>query len=420
MSLFGMMRTSVSGMAAQAARLSSVADNIANSDTTGYKRSSTEFSELVRPGTRALNASSESSGGVVTQLRRNVTQAGALRYTSSSTDIAVNGSGFLVGADANGQPHLTRAGSFVPNADGELVNTAGLKLMGYDVTNGTPAPVANGFGGLVPISISQTDLIAEPTRLAVFSANVPASDTAVTGDTPADNSATTTFGHKTSLVAYDNLGGTQLLDIFHTKTGANTWEISVFDQASAGGGSGFPYATGPLATQTLTFDGTNGQLLSGSTMAVPIPSGQSATFDLTGMTQLAGDYTVFDATTDGNAPQQITSVDIDASGALNARYGNGTVRELYRIPLANVVSPDNLQGRTGSVFMESTESGQVQVGFPGEGNLGTIIAGALEQSNVDIAEELTSMIQSQRGYTANSKVFQTGSDLMDVLVNLKR
>ena len=103
-----------------------------------------------------------------------------------------------------------------------------------------------------------------------------------------------------------------------------------------------------------------------------------------------------------------------------ARFGDGSFRALYRIPLANVASPDQLTAQTGSIFLQSQDSGDVQIGFAGEGSMGNIIPSALEQSNVDLAEELTTMIQSQRGYTANSKVFQTGSDLMDVLVNLKR
>ena len=103
-----------------------------------------------------------------------------------------------------------------------------------------------------------------------------------------------------------------------------------------------------------------------------------------------------------------------------ARYGDGSFRALYQIPLANVISPDQLTAQTGSIFTEGQDSGAIQIGFPGDGNLGILVPGALEQSNVDLASELTMMISSQRGYTANSKVFQTGSDLLDVLVNLKR
>jgi len=138
------------------------------------------------------------------------------------------------------------------------------------------------------------------------------------------------------------------------------------------------------------------------------------------MTQLAADYIPFVAEVNGNSPSPIKKIDFDDDGTVYARYQDGSFRALYQIPLATVVSADRLTAETGSIFVESQNSGSVQLGFAGQGGLGIIVPSALEQSNVDLAEELTAMIQSQRGYTANSKVFQTGSDLMDVLVNLKR
>jgi len=130
MGLFGMMRTSVSGMAAQANRLSAVADNIANSDTTGFKRYTSQFSQLVTPGVRSGGSSAFSSGGVLSYTNQAVSDQGPLNYTTSSTDLAIAGNGFFVVNDKNGTPMLTRAGSFVPDATGRLVNTAGMVLTG--------------------------------------------------------------------------------------------------------------------------------------------------------------------------------------------------------------------------------------------------------------------------------------------------
>ena len=416
-----MMRTSVSGMQAQGTRLSAVADNIANADTTGYKRYSAEFSQLVRPGVMALNGSGGESGGVLSDLRQAVSVQGSLRYTQSRTDLAVNGTGLFVVQDETGAPFLTRAGSFVPDDEGRLVNSAGLYLTGYDTSNGTAAPVANGFGGLVPVTVSQTDLTAAPTTQGTFSANLPAGADAVTGERPSGNAATAEWSAKTSLVTYDNLGEVKLVDLYFTKTGANAWEATAFAQADAAPGTGFPYASPPLASVALAFDPATGKLAGGADeLAFTVPNGAATALSLAGMTQLATDYVVAEASVNGNAPEPISDITIDADGSLFARYGDGTFRSLYRIPLARVVSPDNLEARTGSVFQVSPTSGDVQIGFPGEGASGTILAGALEQSNVDMGEELTTMIQAQRGYTANSKVFQTGSELLDVLVNLKR
>ncbi|MGI9353869.1 MAG: flagellar hook protein FlgE [Rhizobiaceae bacterium] len=422
MSLLGMIRTSVSGMQGQANRLSAVADNIANSDTTGYKRYYTEFSQLVSPGVQSVNSSEIGSGGVLTDVRQSVSQQGTLNYTNSVTDLAINGNGFFVVRDTSGFPYLTRAGSFVPDAEGRLVNASGMRLAGYSLENGPAAPVANGYNGLQDVSIVDTDLVASPSSQGVFQANLPSGESVSTAPLPSGNTAASEFDQKTSLVVYDNLGASQLVDIYFTKSAADSWEVAVFNQADAAPTTGFPYATGPIATETLTFDLTSGNVAYGSANEITftIPNGVPATVDLSGMTQLATDYAVSRAEVNGNAPSPIKQVDIDQDGTVYARYSNGAFRALYQIPLATVTSPDRLQAESGNVFFESQESGDVQLGFAGDGARGMVVPSALEQSNVDLAEELTTMIQSQRGYTANSKVFQTGSDLLDVLVNLTR
>jgi flagellar hook protein FlgE len=420
MSLYGMMRTGVSGMAAQANRLSSVADNIANSGTTGYKRSRAEFSTMVLPSTQGAY----NSGGVTTTIMNSVSSQGVLQYTTSVTDLAVNGEGFFIVQDASGTPFLTRAGAFVPDAQGRLVNAAGYQLMGYSYQNGVPAATANGFAGLEPVIISQTELTAAPTTQGTFSANLPADAAAVT-DLAGGNAPTATYTAKSSMVAYDNLGTEVLLDVYFSKTAtANEWEVAVFPQSAATPGVGFPYTGGPLITETLTFDPLTGALdtalPSPTSVTFTIPNGSSMDLDLSKLTQLATDYTPFDAKVNGNPPSGIEQVEIGSDGTVYAQYENGSIKELYRIPLATVESPDRLTVISGNVFRESPGSGSVQVGFAEQGSLGSVVSGALENSNVDIAEELTNMIESQRTYTANSKVFQTGADLMDILVNLKR
>lgn len=420
MSLYGMMRTGVSGMNAQANRLSTVADNIANSGTTGYKKAGTEFASLVIPST----AGTYNSGGVTTSVRYAITQQGDLRYTSSGSDLAINGNGFFVVQNASGTPTLTRAGAFTPDAEGRLVNAAGYYLMGYSYANGVPTAAANGFGGLEAVSVAQQDLVAVPSANGVFKANLPASAAQVAGPVlPATNDPNAEYSVKTSLVVRNNLGGEVTLDVYYTKTGPNTWQVAVFDKANAAPMTSFPYgAPGLLAQQTLTFDPTNGKLTTTSfdDITIPVPNGSALTVDLSGMTQLDMDYTLVEAKVDGNAPSGIAGIEIAADGTMYAKYENGSFRELYRVPLATAQSPDQLTPGPGNVFSLSAESGPLQLGFPGDSGFGGVISGALENSNVDIAEELTAMIESQRSYTANSKVFQTGADLMDILVNLKR
>jgi len=170
MSLNGMMRTGVSGMNAQANRLSTVAENIANSDTAGYKRASTEFSSLILPG----SSGSYNSGAVTTDVRYNVNKQGELEFTSSATDLAIEGPGFFIVENGNGDPFLTRAGSFVPNGSGELVNAAGFTLLGYPYNGtGTPQTVVNGFDGLSPVNIGQGNLSATASTEGNFAGNLP-------------------------------------------------------------------------------------------------------------------------------------------------------------------------------------------------------------------------------------------------------
>ncbi|MES0021736.1 MULTISPECIES: flagellar hook protein FlgE [unclassified Mesorhizobium] len=417
MSLYGMMRTGVSGMNAQANRLSATADNIANSDTTGYKRSSAEFSTLIMPQV----GGAYNSGGVNTTIRSAISAQGVLQYTTSVSDLAVNGNGFFVVQDPSGTPFLTRAGAFVPDAQGRLVNAAGYQLMAYSYANGTPAATANGFEGLVPVQISDQEMTATPSTAGNFNANLPAGATPPAGPLPSTNSPTAEYTSKSSMVTYDNLGNKKLLDLYFTNTGNGTWSVSVFDQSQATPGTSFPYTGGALATANLTFDTTTGKLTGAvDSITIPVPGGASLDLDLSKLTQLGTGFTVSEAKVNGNAPSTIEKIQIGEDGVIYAQYQDGSTKPLFKIPLADVQSADNLTALPGNVYAQSTDSGTVRIGFANEGKLGSIISGALENSNVDIAEELTNMIAAQRSYTANSKVFQTGSDLMDVLVNLKR
>ncbi len=419
MGLYGMMRTSASGMAAQANRLGTVADNIANSSTTGYKRASTEFTSLILES----GGSEYVSGGVETRIRHAIGEQGAFKFTTSVTDLAVKGNGFFVvsGNEAD-QTFLTRAGSFVEDGDGNLVNAAGYKLMGYSLAAGNPNVVSNGTAGLSVVNLGTLALQANPSTEGELFVNLP-SDATVTAaaDLPSANAATSTYSGKTSLIAYDSLGDQVTIDVFAAKTGPSTWEITAYDRAAAASGATFPYSSGPLVTTTLTFD-ASGQLASGSptSISLTIPNGGAFTLDMSQSSQLATGYTVLGASVNGNAASEVQRFEFSDDGYLYAVFENGTRVPTYRIPLANVPSPDNLTPLAGNVYALGVNSGDLQVDFPRSGGLGSVVSSALEQSTVDLASELTAMIESERNYTANSKVFQTGAELMDVLVNLKR
>lgn len=437
MSLYGMMRTGVSGMNAQSSRLGTVADNIANSSTAGYKRAFTEFSSLVVPN----GSGSYNSGGVTTSVRYDISKNGVMNYTTSVSDLAIDGDGFFVVQNGSGGNFLTRAGAFVPDGEGRLVNAAGFYLTGYSYANGQPSATANGFAGLEVVRINEGGLIAVPSTSGEFTANLPSSaeiigPSATPPTIPAGNNvAGSTYTAKSSLVVYGNLGTEIMLDVYFTKMADDTWQVAVYNKANANtGNSPFPYANpaagsaehetngpSPLLTHTLTFNPTNGQLATGGSMNITMPGDNPPiAIDFSQMSQLNSPYEVSEAFVNGNAPSAIDKIEIAADGTLSAVFENGTKRALYKIPVATVASPDQLAVLSGNVFSPSNESGDVRIGFPNEAGFGKMVSGAVETSNVDIATELTSMIEAQRNYTANSKVFQTGSELLDVLVNLKR
>ena len=410
------LNTSVSGMMADSNWLSSISQNVANSNTTGYKNVETEFSSLVDQ----ISNGDPDFGGVATSQTSLNSLQGNVVSTSTPTDLAIQGSGFFVVSDASGALYLTRNGSFTPDASGNLVNSAGYYLMGEDVQNGASPLAANSLTGLVKVNVLNAGQTATATTAASLTANLPSTATPVAAaNLPSANSATSTYTEATSLVVYDNLGGAHTINLYFTNTGPNTWEVDAYDAADASASGGFPYSSGPLATQTLNFDPTTGALSSGSPLSIAVPNGQTMSLDLGDTTQLATGFNVTAATANGNAPSGITGVTVGANGALTFNYANGTSNSAYDIPLANLVSPDNLASVNGQAYLPTSASGPVYLGTPGGAGFGSIESSSLESSTVDLATELTEMIQAQSAYEANSKVFQTGADILDVLNGLK-
>lgn len=421
MSISGMMRTSASGMAAQSSRLGTVSDNIANASTHGYKRAFTEFSTVVlESGTGTYVP-----GSVDTQIRYGITQQGGFDYTTSATDLAVSGEGFFLVGDPSGTTYLTRAGSFVKIANGDLVNAAGYTLQGYPLNGGTAAVSANGTTGLQNVNIGAMSLEATPSTTGKFFVNLQ-EDAAIQTDTPSGNAATAVYTSKTSMTVVDNVGREKTLDIYYTKTAANEWEIAVYDASdAASAGAPFPYANGPINAnnEVLIFDPLTGQLdpSSPQTLEITVPNGASPlVLDVSQSSELADEFQIISSDVNGNKPSSVENVEFASDGTLFAVYGNGARVGIYRIPLATVASPDNLTPEAGNAYSISATSGALQLGFPGSSLFGSIRSAALEKSTVDTATELTTMIESQFAFTANSKVFQTGGELMEVLVNLKR
>lgn len=393
MSLYGVLRSGVSGMNAQSSKLGTVAENIQNGSTTGYKSASIEFSSLILPS----SGGGYNSGSVTSNVRYSIGDQGPISYTGKGEQLAVSGNGFFIVTDPGGTPYLTRAGAFkVDGSTGNMVNVAGFTLMGYNLSNGPVEPALNSITGLEPVNMLSFGMQASASTEGLLKGNLPWG--AAAGDTK-----------NTSLEVYTRVGTPVKLNVTMTKVDADTWNVAVTDGGTP------PTALGNL---NVDFD-PDGQVVGTPSMAFTIPGGEPFTFDLGGLTNLDGEYSLT-GEANGNKPSAVEKAEIAEDGTVYAVYADGSRVAAYRIPLATVQSPDNLAPRAGNVYEATQTSGDYQVGFPKSSGFGTIASGALEGSNVDIGSELTAMIEAQTSYTANSKVFQTGSELLDVLMNLKR
>ncbi len=402
MGLLSAMTASVSGMAAQGNALAAISENISNASTTGYKEALIQFQDLVD---QAGVTGDYTADGVNSLIRYNIAEHGNLTGTTSPTDLAIQGNGFFLVKDASGNIFMTRAGSFVPDQNGNLVNAAGYTLMGYNIGPGG-AGVTNTVSGLTPVNINGAALIATPSTAGTFTANLNSNDPVLSGAPSATN-----YTKKSSLVAYDDLGNPVTLDLHFSNLGGNNWEVDVYNNG---------VQLNPPGPVTLNFDPANGHLLASSaqSLSIAVPNGQTVNLDVSNSTQLASPFAVTTATVNGNAPSQWQGVTIAPDGTMSYNYSNGQIAPAFKIPIANVNSPDNLDTVSGDAFAQSLTSGSLIIGSASIGGLGTIKSSELESSTVDLATQLTDMVVAQRGYESNSKVFQTGSEMLSSLINM--
>ncbi|MBI0002942.1 flagellar hook protein FlgE [Bartonella sp. M0177] len=457
MGIYGMMRTGVAGMNAQANRLTGVADNVANVSTAGYKRTDTQFSDLVMPSTR----NAYQSGGVTTTVRHDISMQGAGRGTGKPGDIMLEGNGFFRVQDEAGTEYLTRAGSFQRNGQGYLQNAAGFYLL--DET-GKRVIIKGGAGELMQGKVTEN---------INLTANLQADKKAIkrTGNDKVDFDIKNekSYHFKKSKTIYDEQGTAVDVDFYFTKTDDNTWEIKTYvgDQNIAlatkdqDGKTILKPDTNPddkipnTVITGLKFDkegnlaglvDSDGNTLVGADgkpdlnikigLDVPNVNKEAGTNKVTtfstmvnlynpdkdgktSLTQIGANFT-FDAEADGYAPGTYKGFSFGTNGEIQVSYSNSQIRTIGTVGLSTVTAPDSLVPLTGTVFQAVPEAGGQTFGHPGEGTFGVLRSGMLEESNADIGDELTDMIEAQRNYTANSKVFQTGSEVMDVIVNLKR
>jgi flagellar hook protein FlgE len=406
MSLFSALMASVSGMNAQANALSTISDNIANANTTGYKEAGTEFEDMLNE----FSPSEYNAGGVGTVVTYGISQQGDPNSTNNPTNMAVEGNGFFVVENASGQTFLTRDGSFEPNEQGYLVNASGYTLMGYPPE---PSPPSYSPADLVPVQVSTSNLSpAVATTSATLTGNLDSSSAIITA-ADAPDAGGSSYTSMTSVTTYDSLGDPTTLNVYMTNLGGGKWEMDTYNSTAAQP----PSATAPLSSTDLQFSTTTGALTSPTAPVSVTVNGQAISIDPSKMTQLASASSV-QGTANGNQPGTYESVSVSQSGVLSETFSNGVTTPIYQIPLATVPAVNAMTSMAGDVFEPNSASGKMVLGGANSNGLGTINGSEEEASTVDLATELTNMVVTQNSYQANSKAFSVGSDMLSELVNL--
>ncbi len=435
MTISSSLSAGVAGLNANATRLATISDNIANSGTYGYKRATADFESMVIGG--LAGAGTYSAGGVRTNTSRLIDEHGPLISTSNPLDIAIAGRGMLpvtqeVFLDTNSGDRpmmMSTTGSFRTDADGVLKSETGLVLLGWpaDADGTIPTNARDTSAGLEPIVINANQTAGDPTTAMNLGVNLPAVDTEVgaSGDTL-----------PLSVEYFGNLGTSETLNFSFTPTvpasgSSNTWTMLVSDSASGG-------AT--VGEYTLTFDDsrTNG----GTLASVSVVSGgayDAATGELAltvaggpldvtigkigdtnGLTQLSDSFAPTSITKDGSPVGNLTAVEIDEDGYITATYDTGFTRIVYQVPLVDVPNPNGLVSLSNQSYKVSPQSGSFFLWDAGDGPTGEVVGFAREGSTTDVAGELTNLIQTQRAYSSNAKVIQTVDEMLQETTNIKR
>jgi len=416
----------VSGLRAEGEALGVVGDNIANLSTTGFKRQRSQFEDLVN-----RSGSGEGSGaGVRNAGTQQIFTQGALSQTGVATDLALNGSGFfMVTGSVNGVTgaFYSRAGQFRADSQGNLVDASGMKLMGR-----TAKPDGTLSASVAPINIPVGEIPAHRTEAIEVAANLDSSDAVPALPWDLAN-ASDTANYSTSIQIFDSLGAAHELTLYFNKTTDNQWDY----HAVANGAELSSLVPEPVEVGSgslyFTTDGALDQVSESSPITIDfLGATPSQTISLNFGSQVVNGGSGLDGTTQFSMPSGVSSSSQDgyASGALSgiAVLGDGTVEGQYtngeRLTVAQLViasfrSEDGLARAGNNLWVETQASGAATLGQAGSGGRGGISAGALENSNVDLAQEMVDMIQHQRAYSANSKVIQTADEMLSSLMQLK-
>ncbi len=442
MSLVGALYVGASGINASTTELSVVADNIANSGTVGFKSARTVFSDAMSQ--ELVGASGQMGLGVDTMTVQKLFGQGGFTTTGLATDVAIQGNGmFVLQGNHGGEDgtFYTRNGQFTIDKDGYLTNLEGLRVQGLQAdATGT---VTSGLLG--DLQVGNASAPAKATDSITIRGNLDQTSVAPTWDAA---NPKTTSNFTTSMTVYDSLGKAIQLDIYFVKNNAagtqagdsGDWTYHVMTDGGnlTSDAAGNPTTAGTeaeVATGTLRFD-SSGQLISNTTTVDkfnPIDSvnPQPLTFNfgtgtasggsgLDGLTQYAATSAVSFVTQAGSSSGSLSSISIGQDGTITGGFTNGQTRTLGQLIIANFKAPDQLARVGSTLYTEQPTSGPPTLGTPATADRGSVTAGTLEQSNVDISSEFIRMIAAQRNFEANSKTLTTADQLLAELVQLKR
>lgn len=390
----------LSGLDATNSQINTISNNIANSSTTGFKQSRTEFA--------AVYNGMQAGGVEVAGISQNFDKNGSVSSTGRSLDLAINGGGFFVTQDSAGQTLYTRSGIFGTDKDNNIVSNTGMKLQGYAATPDGSALYSGAVGDL---AVNAASLPAKATSSMDFVANFDARATVIdTAVNPFDAADTDSFNSSYTSKVYDSLGNPHTVTQYFTKTADNNWDVNV----QIDGGS-------TVATQNVVFntDGTLAAPAGTYNVAFPAAGADAMSIDigLNGSTQFGADFSVSTNSPDGYTAGELTGIRVEDNGMVFAAYSNGQSLLQGQVVLADFANPQALVKTSGTAWMQSYSSGAPVTGAPGSGTLGDLSSGALEGSNVDLSNELVGLMTAQRNYQANAKTISTSDQLMQALFN---
>jgi flagellar hook protein FlgE len=430
-------RIALSGLEAATTDLQVTGHNIANSSTNGFKESRAEFADIYANSVQDVSTTSAGRGVRVTRVAQQFSQ-GNIDFTANNLDLAVNGEGFFVMEDASGNISYTRAGAFNADRDGFVVDHAD-KMLQVFAPNGT-----GGFntGSTTDLQLPLLSGTPAATTAVTASLNLDPTDVATLPAVAFDSAQPSSYDNATSTTVYDSLGVAHTMTMYYREsTTNNSWLVwsTVLDTngtelvltPAAGSTTAAPASVGYPAAQ-VNF-GTNGVLTTGSgsidatgnlayaALVMPASGANNLTlaFDYSDTTQYGSDFAVNDLTQDGYAPGRLSGVDIDNSGIVFARYTNGQSDPLGMIALAKFNNQQGLRQLGDTSWAETFSSGDVQMGQPGTSSLGLIQSGGLENSNVDISEQLVNLITAQRNFQANAQVITTADTITQTIINIR-